>query len=380
MTTPRACRSLYLHVPLCRTRCGYCDFYSEILTPGAADPLVDALLAELAGWTARGLERVDTLYVGGGTPTVLPRSALARLLGALRELVDPHAPLEFTVEANPVTVSDEIAATLVEAGVNRVSIGAQSFDPGALRALDRTHQPEHVHQTVATCRRLGIARISLDVIFGIPGQTLASWQQTLETALALEPEHVSAYGLTYEPGTVLTARRDAGKITPIDEDIEADMYEHLLDRLPAAGLRQYEISNFARAGGVCRHNLRYWHNEPCIGVGPSAAGFVDDVRYKNVADTAAYIEALRAGRSARAEEERLTPVHRVRESAMLALRLVEGIDRAAFAARFGVDPVEHFADAVTRHRDAGLLTVDRRAIRLTRAGFLLANRVMRDFL
>ncbi len=372
-------RSLYLHVPFCRTLCGYCDFYSERLERRAVPALVDALLRELDHATAEHPGPFDTIFVGGGTPTVLPPAELARLLNAARQLAETEAPLEFTVEANPATVTPAVAQVLRAAGVNRVSIGAQSFDPAELRILDRRHRPEQVAQTVARCRAAGLTRISLDLIFGVPGQSLASWERSLAAALELEPEHLSCYGLTYEDGTPLRARLDAGRVTPLDEDLEAAMFERTRSVLAAAGLRQYEISNYARDGAECRHNLRYWRNEPHLGIGPSAAGFVDDVRYKNVSDMSAYVAAIRAGRSPRVEEETLPPERRARETAMLNLRLIEGIDRAAFAARFGRDPTLLFADALAVHVPAGRLEITPTHIRLTSAGLLLANRVMEDF-
>ncbi len=380
MTTPYSCRALYVHVPFCRTLCGYCDFYSEVLRTEAVGPLVDALLRELDGYAARRTLAFDTIYVGGGTPTVHPPGQLGRLLGGVRAYADAGEQLEFTVEANPATVTDEVAGVLAGAGVNRVSLGAQSFEPAELRVLERRHRPEQVGETVAICQRFGIQRISLDLIFGIPGQTLASWRRSLEAALALRPEHVSTYGLTYEAETPLRRQRDAGVVTPVDPDLEADMYELALDMMPAAGLAHYEVSNFARAGAECRHNLRYWHNEPYVGLGPAAAGFVDEVRYKNVADTAAYVQAIAAGRSPWGEHEQLPPERRARETAMLELRLASGIDRGRFTERYGVDPTRLFAEAVERHGAAGLLSVDADGIRLTRAGFLVADTVIADFL
>ncbi len=377
MTTP--VRALYVHVPFCRTLCGYCDFYSTRFRSDRVAPLVDALLAELRRWSDARPLRFDTLFVGGGTPTTLPADELERLLAALAAFRDPAADVEFTVEANPATLTPARAAALARCGVNRVSLGAQSFEPRELRVLDRRHRPEQVAETVALCRAAGLTRLSLDLIFGVPGQTCESWARSLAAALALDPEHLSCYGLTYEEGTPLTARRDAGRLRPLDDDTEAEQYEYAMDALAAAGRPQYELSNYARPGRECRHNLRYWHNEPYLGLGPSAAGFIDEVRYKNVADTAAYVAAIRAGGSARVEEETLPPERRARETAMLELRLVAGIDRRRFAERYGADPADLFATAIARHTAAGLLEVDERGVRLTRTGRLLANRVMADF-
>ena len=380
MTTPQPIRALYLHVPLCRRRCGYCDFYSEVLDPPLVTPLIDAMLAELE-W-ARGQCTLDleTVFVGGGTPTVLPPEQLERLLRAAGAPLRRDCQTEFTVEANPATVDALLARLLAAAGVNRISLGAQSFDPAELLTLERIHKTEDVVRTIDVCRTHGIRRISLDLIFGIPRQTLASWERSLRAALALTPEHLSCYALTYEPGTPLQAKLAAGEVERVDHDVEADMYELAIDLLAAAGYEQYEISNFARPGEECRHNLVYWRNEPYLGIGPSAAGYVDGTRYKNVADIRAYCDAVGAGRSPRCEEECLAPEQCARETAMLALRLNRGLDRRAFAERFGSDPAEYFADAVARHGAAGLLEVTGAAIRLTRRGRPLADTVIRDFL
>lgn len=376
--TTRGARSIYVHVPFCQTICGYCDFYSTLLEPGATGPLVDALLRELELRRGELAERVDTIFVGGGTPTTLPPQELARLLGALRALAEPDA--EFTVEANPATVTGEIAAALVGAGVNRVSIGAQSFAAGELRVLDRIHRPPQVAQTVECCRLAGVRQINLDLIFAIPGQTLEAWRSNLEAALELAPDHLSCYGLTYERGTPLYEQLAAGRVRRADPELEAAMFTATIERLAAAGFEHYEISNFARAGARCRHNLVYWRNDPCLGIGPSAAGYVGGERYRNIPDTAAYVRALREGRSPRIEQERLTPDRRARETAMLMLRLREGIDRARFTAACGVDPLELFADAIARHRELGFVEAGERSIRLTHAGMLVADSVMADFL
>jgi oxygen-independent coproporphyrinogen-3 oxidase len=389
MTTPATVASVYVHVPFCHTICGYCDFYSTVLDRSATGPLVDALIAELEqALDGRGrpspnrpLEpRVRTVFVGGGTPTTLPSADLVRLLQRLVTLPAANGPPEFTVEANPATVNDRVAHLLAEAGVNRVSIGAQSFDPSELRVLERIHRPAQVEQTVRACRRAGLRSLNLDLIFGVPGQSLDSWLASLRAALALGPDHLSCYGLTYEAGTPLFEQLRAGRVRPVEPGLEAEMYEATIDTLAAAGLRHYEISNFARPGFECLHNLAYWHNEPYLGIGPSAAGFVDGLRYRNVADTAEYVRAIHAGRSPRVEEERLPPDRRARETVMLELRLIEGMDRRHFEGRFGHDPVALYAEAVARHVELGLLEVTPSHLRLTRAGLLVADSVIADFL
>ncbi len=372
-------KALYVHIPFCRRKCGYCDFYSIPLAGGeVAGGLVDALLRELNQWADGRDLRPETVFVGGGTPTVLPPADLGRLLRRVVELCTPGA--EITVEANPATVDVRMAETLAAAGVNRVSIGAQSFDPGELAVLDREHEPRQVAETVAACRQAGLERISVDLIFGIPGQTLDSWRTNLAAAVGLGVEHLSSYSLTYEPDTPLHRRMVCGDVQPVDDDLDADMYELAIDLLAEAGLEQYEISNFARPGAECRHNLVYWHNEPYVGVGPAAAGFVDGIRYKNVSDIDGYVAAIGAGRSAWEEHERPDRGQSARESAMLGLRLVAGMERGLFAARYGADPAEHFADPVLRFVERGLVEVTPTHVRLTRAGRLLGDLVIRDFL
>lgn len=380
MTTTTACHSLYVHVPFCRTICGYCDFYRDVYDPQQAGPLVDALLCELESAGRGRAWRFDTIFVGGGTPTILATTDLYRLLVALRRHAGTDDELEFTVEANPATVTPEKAAALRAAGVNRVSLGAQSFDPGELRILDRRHNPDDVPRTLEICRAAGLPHLSLDLIFGVPGQTLAAWQGSLAAALDLGPEHLSCYGLTYEPQTPLRARLELGRIQRMDEDLEADLYEYTIDALALAGLPQYEISNFARPGAECRHNLRYWRNQPYLGLGPSAAGYLDDIRYKNVPDTARYVAAIQAGTTVRESEETLSTEQRARETIMLGLRLVAGVDQALFMERFGRDPQAWFAAEMAPLLDDGLLEADERGFRLTRSGRLVGDRIMAAFL
>lgn len=378
-TNPEPCRSLYVHVPFCHTICGYCDFYSEVFDRKSAPRLVDALLAELATLEPRLTGAIDTIFVGGGTPTTLAPADLSRLLGRLNQLRDPRAALEFTVEANPATVSTEIADVLVSNGVNRVSIGAQSFDVSELRILDRIHRPEQVGETIAMCRQAGIESLSVDLIFAVPGQSLSSWLRNVDAAIALGTEHLSCYGLTYERGTPLFERLHAGAVQRTDEELEAQMLDATIDHLAAAGLQRYEISNYARPGRECRHNLRYWRNEPYAAIGPSAAGCIDGIRYRNVPDTAEYVRAISEARSPRIEQEQLPLDRRARETAMLELRLIAGIDRGRFTARFHSDPVVLFRDAVEHNVAHGLMEFDDRSLRLTRRGLMVADSILVEF-
>ncbi len=377
---PSPTSAVYVHVPFCRSLCAYCDFYSVTADSRDMAPLVEALVSEVNQRAGACELAVETIYVGGGTPTVLPAPLLGRLLGLLAGLPRGDGALEFTVEANPATVTPETAETLAHAGVNRVSIGAQSFDQGELRTLGRTHLPADVAETVAACRRVGIDNISLDLIFAIPGQTVASWRASLEAALALEPQHISCYSLTYEEGTRLTGLRNSGRVQPIDEETDTCLFELTIELLTGAGFEHYEISNFARPGARCRHNLTYWLCRPYLGIGPAAAGLLGNMRYKNVADVAGYVAAIQAGQLPMVEQERRSVDELAREAAMLGLRLIEGLDRNRFRADFGHDPLEFFPDAVRRNVERGLVTVSDRSVRLTRQGLLLADDVVADFL
>lgn len=377
---PKTDIGLYVHVPFCTSKCGYCDFYSHPAQPESFAPLVDALLIELECAVLRRDVRVETIFVGGGTPTVLPLDQLERLLGRLHEIARRDASVEFTIEANPATVDSAKAALLRDCGVDRVSMGAQSFNPRELAVLDRRHKPDDVPASLEILRQAGLSRFNLDLIFGIPGQTLESWLHSLRAAVDLEPEHLSCYGLTYEPGTPLHHRQARGQISALDEDLERDMFLATAETLGRAGYRQYEISNYARAGFECRHNLRYWQNLPGVGIGPSAASYWQGRRWRNIPDTAEYVRRMIQRGSPAVDFETLSPLERAGETAMLSLRLLDGIDCDAFRQTTGYDPTDLFADVIRKHTDGGLLTVGNGRIALSPRGLLVGDAVMADFL
>jgi oxygen-independent coproporphyrinogen III oxidase len=371
---------LYLHVPFCRTKCGYCDFYSVPTVEQPTLPIVQVLVTELEDRLAARTSPITTIFVGGGTPTILPPEELATVLSPIREAVLSDHPAEFTVEANPGTLTDATLQVLTAAGVDRVSMGAQSFHAADLQALERIHEPADVERGVETCRRHGIRRINLDLIFGVPGQTLRRWRDSLRRAIDLGVEHLACYGLTYEPGTPLTAARERGAVEPCADDLESEMYLAAIADLQAAGYAQYEISNFAQPGERCLHNLLYWHNLPYIGVGPSAAGYLGGVRYKNVSDLAEYARRMDRDGHAVEESEQLSGAALAGETAMLNLRLNEGLVFADFLARTGCDARTLFASAIATHAAKGWLAVSASGIALTPAGRLMANTVIADFL
>ncbi|MCH7924550.1 MAG: radical SAM family heme chaperone HemW, partial [Planctomycetes bacterium] len=321
---------------------------------------------------------VRTVFCGGGTPTLLPLPDLAALLSAIQRVVAVATLEEFTVEANPATIDDDKARLLVSSGVTRVSMGAQSFFADELKALERIHRVEDIAPSVEILRRNGVSQINLDLIFGIPGQTLDTWSDSLGRAVALEPDHLACYGLTYEPGTKLTAQRDHQRIQPCDENLEADMFLLTMDRLPQAGYTQYEISNYARPGCQSAHNINYWRNGRYIGVGPSAAGYLNNRRYKNIADVAGYVRMIDEQGHAEAETETLDRSAILLETIMMQLRLTEGMSILSFRERVGVDPLELFGDTLARLVKGGLVARNDDHIALTRQGQLVANAVIWD--
>jgi len=369
---------LYVHIPFCETKCGYCDFYSVPLKNRDPEPLVDAIVRELDTRVRQCEARIVTVFCGGGTPTLLPLPLLRRLLEAVNHAADPRTLTEFTVEANPATVDDEKASVLAAHGVTRVSMGAQSFHAEELATLERLHNADDIAPSVDILRRNKIEQINLDLIFGIPGQTVDSWLSTVDRATALHPDHIACYGLTYEPETRLTAQRDCGHVTPCPEEIEADMYAITMERLPQAGLSQYEISNYAKTGSESAHNLNYWRNGPYIGAGPSAAGFDGTHRYKNAADVGKYVRMMDGQGHAVAYAESVDRDAVVLETIMMQMRLVEGLSVAAFTEKTGVSPLVLFARRLESLSGRGLVRYDEGHIALTRNGMMVADAVIRE--
>lgn len=379
-------RGLYVHIPFCIRKCYYCDFNSFRLRGPERDHFLDLLEQEADRWAARleaagGVPVLDTLYVGGGTPTTLEAGQLARLFGALRQRFPLAPQAEITVEANPGTLTLEKLAALREAGVNRLSLGAQVFDDGLLRRLGREHDTAAIETSVALAREAGIPSLNLDLIFALPGQDLRGWRATLQRALALEPDHLSCYSLIIEEGTPFYRWHQMGRLPRPDEEEELAMYQAAIEAAEGAGLAQYEISNFARPGHQSRHNLIYWRNQPYLGLGPGAHSWWEGVRRANLGPLPAYEAALQAGRLPLEREEPISRALEMDETMFLGLRLTrEGVDRAAFRARFGTEPEAVYGLAIDRLVRLGLLEADAHRIRLTRQGVPVANQVFLAFL
>ena len=378
---------VYLHVPFCRIRCGYCDFntYTASELGGGADQAgYAATAAGEIDLAARVLDRAgtaarpaSTVFFGGGTPTLLPPEDLAALLDAVRGRFGLADGCEVTTEANPDSVSEQSLAQLAEAGITRVSFGMQSAVPRVLAVLDRTHDPERVPLVLEWARRAGLA-VSLDLIYGTPGESLADWQASLQAALAGEPDHVSAYALVVEEGTRLAARVRRGEVTAPDDDDLADKYEAADEAFTAAGLHWYEVSNWARTeADACRHNLGYWRGDDWWGVGPGAHSHVGGVRWWNVRHPRAYAERLAAGVSPAQAREVLDAGQRHSERVLLGVRLASGLPLADLddAGRQAVAGL--IADGLLQGSAAlGAGGLPRRAV-LTRTGRLLADSVVR---
>ena len=377
-----AAAGLYVHVPVCRSKCRYCGFYSVAAGGIDAGRLVDGLLRELERYD--GIE-FCTAYVGGGSPTALPAGVLVRLVRAIRARC-PRAE-EFTVECNPGQVDGGLLDQLRAAGVNRLSFGAQSFVARELELLGRGHSVEQTGSAVALARRAGFENVGLDLIFAIPGSTLADWQTSLEAALALNIDHVSAYSLSFEAGTVFEAWRQAGRLEAVDEELDRAMYEWAIERLERGGLHQYEISNFAGPGFECRHNLGYWANRPYVGIGPAAASYLTigaraargGRRITNDADIGQYLAAVECDGAAPAQVQTVNEDDAVCETAVLNLRRRAGIDLAEFRRRTGRDAMEIFAGPIRRSRELGLIEVTDRAVRLTPRALPIADTILCDF-
>jgi oxygen-independent coproporphyrinogen-3 oxidase len=364
-------QALYIHVPFCFHKCHYCDFYSIVDTRDRQGPFTDRLIAELAH-IAPLAGTLTSIFVGGGTPTLLRTDLWARLLATLHDRFELGGA-EFTVECNPETASDELFGTLANGGVNRISIGAQSFNPRHLKTLERWHDPANVGRAIELARSAGIARQSVDLIFGIPGQTLADWEADLNEAVMFGVEHLSCYALTYEPNTAMTARMERGQFEPADEDLEADMLQLTLDTLRARGYDRYEVSNYARPGAECSHNLAYWRQEQWLAAGPSASGHVAGWRWKNVPRLDSYLSAPSArGVPPAIDVEEPDARRAMAERIMTGLRLREGIDASEL-------PGGLHAEALRQH-ERGHLEIDGDRWRLTDRGMMLADGIAAEFM
>ncbi len=370
---------LYIHIPFCKGKCDYCDFYSLPDREETMDLYLKALIAHLKetapltkGW------KVDTVYIGGGTPSYFGAKRISKLLGEVRRRFDVARDAEITCEANPESADRKFLTAVRRSGVNRLSLGMQSACDMELQAVHRLHDFQQVIQAVAAAKKARIKNLSLDLIYGLPGQSLESWKKSLEAALALEPQHLSCYGLKVEPGTPLDGRVARGEILP-DDDTQADMYLWTVERLEQAGYPQYEISNFARSGYQSRHNLKYWMGRPYLGFGPGAHSDFGGRRYSFVRDLDRYIRGILGGGSVIDESDIVPHRERGGEYLMLRLRTIRGIEEWEYRREFSMnfDPLEQKLEEYERR---GWAVKKDRRWHLTPRGFLVSNQLIGDLL
>lgn len=365
--------SLYIHIPFCVQKCIYCDFFSVPYDEGLALRYVDALVRELA-MRKKDAGELRTVYVGGGTPTTLPLVSLIRLFRAIKDTFAVAADAEVTIEANPGTVDREKVRTLADMGVNRFSLGVQSFDNDTLKLLGRVHTFEDVLRAVAAVRASPTENLSLDLIYGIPGQAPDEWRKTVATAIELAPQHISAYELTPEAGTPLFDRIEKGELSKPPEEVVVDMYYSAIDVFGASEYRHYEISNFAKSGFECTHNLNYWNRGEYIGVGAGAHGFIGDRRIRNTIDLNRYMNDLGTGKLPIEESTEISCEEAIREFIFLGLRKTGGLDIRMFGEDLGIDII-----AASEHLMAeGLLVSDGTHLRLTKRGLVVSNTVITE--
>jgi oxygen-independent coproporphyrinogen III oxidase len=372
-----AAAAAYIHVPFCAHRCGYCDFTVIAGRNQLVPEYLRALEIEL-----QSLEfprSIETLFLGGGTPTHLAPDELERLLVLLRRWFVPVSDTEFSVEANPFGFTAEKIDVLADHGVNRVSLGAQSFDAEVLRTLERDHSGTDVEHVVGALAQR-IDNIAIDLIFGVPGQSLDLWRETLRRAVALGPLHISTYGLTIEKGTAFWSRRRTGQLVTLTDETERAMYAAAMDDLAAAGFEQYELSNFSRPGRACRHNHTYWAGRSYWGFGPGAARYIRGRRETNHRSVVTWLKRIVSGQSPVADSEELPPEDRAREMIVLGLRRNAGVNRSEFHCASGFDLHELAGPTIAKYTRSGLLEDTSDAIRLTREGRFLADTVLVDFL
>ncbi|WP_455662584.1 radical SAM family heme chaperone HemW [Pradoshia sp.] len=372
-------QSIYVHIPFCTQICHYCDFNKFFIQNQPVDEYLQALGKEMSLYNLNKKE-MKTVFIGGGTPTALDAAQMERLLASIRENISLANDYEFTIEANPGDLTKEKLAVMKEAGVNRLSLGVQTFNEELLKKIGRAHTAEGVYRNVELAREAGFENISIDLIYSLPGQTIEDLKDTINRALELELPHFSAYSLIIEPKTVFYIMLNKGKLSLPSEDTEAYMYEYVMERMEKAGYHQYEISNFGKKGYESKHNLVYWNNEEYYGFGAGAHGYVDGVRYHNHGPLKKYMNAIGAGEKPIIDQSAVTTKEKMEEEMFLGLRKTDGVSLREFKRRFGVEMDEVFGKVISNLIAKKLLVNDDGKIKLTHQGKLIGNEVFQDFL
>lgn len=368
---------VYLHIPFCRSRCSYCDFATDVYKNAEiVESYVTALTKEIENFSHSNAA-ADTIYFGGGTPSLLTAAQLEKILDAIRQKFSVTETAEITMEMNPKSVTLETLKAYKNLGVNRASFGAQTFDDAELKRLGRRHTALDVRETIELLRRADFRNVSFDLIAGLPGQTIADWERNLDEALKLKPEHLSLYLLEIHEATPLAEQIRSGRQPLPDEDAAAAMYELMLEKIAANNYRQYEISNFAAPGCESVHNSKYWRLAPVFGFGCSAHSFDGaTLRYSNERDTAHYVSLMETSGSAIVNRETIDAAS---ESVFLGLRLTEGIDLPVYEKRFGIDLIERYAEDLRGLEELNLIEITKNNLKLTARGFLFSNEVFAAF-
>ncbi|MBC1226576.1 radical SAM family heme chaperone HemW [Listeria booriae] len=373
--------AVYIHIPFCEHICYYCDFNKVFLEGQPVDEYVDLLIKEMEMVTKQHtMSPVETVFVGGGTPTTLTEAQLAKLCSAISRLFPMTENAEFSFEANPGDLSISKLQVMKDHGVNRLSMGVQSFNNELLKKIGRIHTVDDVYQSVNNAKQVGFENVSIDLIFSLPGQTEADFEDTLTKALDLDLPHYSAYSLIIEPKTIFYNLMQKGKLILPSEDAEANMYEKLMSTMEKRGRKQYEISNFAKPGYESRHNIVYWSNEHYFGFGAGAHGYIGETRYANYGPLKKYMQPLQNGDLPTFQQKELSLKEKMEEEMFLGLRKVAGVDKAHFQAKFGQSLDATFANAIDKTIEKGWLESTPESVRLTRRGRFLGNNVFQEFL
>jgi len=368
--------SAYVHIPFCTQICYYCDFSKVFIKNQPVDAYLEHLIQETRSYE---IGKLRTLYIGGGTPTALSAQQLAYLLTELPKVMDLSEVEEFTIEANPGDLDPDKIAVLKDSQVNRVSLGVQTFDNKMLKKIGRSHQEQDIYDNIRHLKQAGFDNISIDLIYALPGQTMDQVKENVAKAIDLDIPHMSLYSLILENHTVFMNRMRRGKLPLPKEELEAEMFEYIIEELEKAGFEHYEISNFSKPGFESRHNLVYWDNAEYYGLGAGASGYVDGIRYKNHGPIRHYLEAVEAGK-ARITEEHLTLEEKMEEELFLGLRKKTGVSKARFEEKFGVSFDQRYGQVVASLTEQGLLVPDDKQIRMTKRGLFLGDTVAEKFI
>lgn len=375
-------KGIYIHIPFCHQICHYCDFNKVFFKNQPVDEYIEALGLEMKLFVEKYQKQlhIETIFLGGGTPTSLSPKQLERLFVLIKESIPSDYLEEFTSEANPDELTEEKLIVMKNNGVNRLSLGVQSFDEDILNRLGRTHSNEHVYQTIQLAKDIGFTNISIDLMYGLPGQTMDQWEDSLHKALALNLPHYSAYSLIVEPKTVFYNLMTKGKLHLPGEDLEADMYDVLMKEMELKGINQYEISNFAQPGFHSKHNNLYWDNMFYAGFGAGAHGFVQGIRYGNIGPIKKYMDTITSGEFPLFTTHEVTAKEQMEEEMFLGLRKVEGVNKDHFKKKFGLGLEEVYGQVLDKHIKSGSISITNETVALTRNGRFIGNEIFQSFL